>query len=123
MSGCPEKEESSHSAFLERAFDQTKAGPFVGKDVDRTSATSRHYLLPLGDRLGLFRTRRERPATSEALASRTGVDEPMRREWLGGMATEARQLRSRNSTFHATARTRARYGAGRDHSSWRRCTR
>jgi len=72
----------------ELALDQTKVDQFVGKVLTDTSATFTTLLAVIGDRLGLFKDLAANgPATSEALASRTGVNERYAREWLGGMAT------------------------------------
>jgi SAM-dependent methyltransferase len=72
----------------EPALDQTKVDQFVGKLLNDTSATLTTLLAALGDRLGLFKDLAANgPATSDALASRTGINERYAREWLGGMAT------------------------------------
>jgi SAM-dependent methyltransferase len=70
------------------ALDQAKMEAFVHKVLGDTSATLTTILAVLGDRLGLFKDLAAHgPATSDALASRLGLNERYTREWLGGMAS------------------------------------
>lgn len=72
----------------EATLDNAKVEQFVGKVLSDTSATMTTLLATVGDRLGLFKDLATNgPATSEAFASRTGINERYAREWLGGMAT------------------------------------
>src|SRR5438874_3540735 len=69
-------------------LDQAKMEAFVHKVLGDTSATLTTILAVLGDRLGLFKDLAAHgPATSDELASRTGMHERYAREWLGGMAS------------------------------------
>jgi 2-polyprenyl-3-methyl-5-hydroxy-6-metoxy-1,4-benzoquinol methylase len=72
----------------EPTLDQAKVDEFVGRVLTDTSAALTTLMAAIGDRLGLFKDLASNgPATSEAFASRTGVNERYAREWLGGMAT------------------------------------
>jgi SAM-dependent methyltransferase len=67
-------DEAAVAAFAERIFGLYRDGLLV-------------LMLDLGHRTGLFEAAASGPATSEALASRAGLDERYVREWLGAMAT------------------------------------
>jgi hypothetical protein len=70
------------------ALDQAKMEAFVHKVLGDTSAALTTTLAVIGDRLGLFKDLAAHgPATSDELASRTGINERYAREWLGGMAS------------------------------------
>lgn len=68
-------------------IDQAKRKAFVRRTLGDTSGTMATVLAVLGDRLGLFKDlAASGPATSDQLASRTGIAKRYAREWLGGMA-------------------------------------
>jgi 2-polyprenyl-3-methyl-5-hydroxy-6-metoxy-1,4-benzoquinol methylase len=61
---------------------------FVEKVLGDTSATLTTFFGAIGDKLGLFKDLANKgPATSQQLATRTGLNERYLREWLGGMTT------------------------------------
>lgn len=67
-------------------MDENKAAEFTGRVLGDTAAAATVVLAALGDRLGLFKDLAANgPASSGALAARTGVDERYAREWLAGM--------------------------------------
>jgi 2-polyprenyl-3-methyl-5-hydroxy-6-metoxy-1,4-benzoquinol methylase len=67
-------------------MDENKAAEFTGRVLGDTAAGATVILAALGDRLGLFKDlAADGPATSGALAVRTGLDERYVREWLAGM--------------------------------------
>jgi SAM-dependent methyltransferase len=69
------------------AFDEAKAGEFLGKALDDLAGTTTVLLCGIGDRLGLFKELDANgPATSEELSQRAGINERYSREWLGGMS-------------------------------------
>lgn len=69
-------------------MDQAKVEQFVGRAMGDLSAVMNVFMASIGDRLGLFRAlAADGPATSEALAQRTGLQERYVREWLGQMAS------------------------------------
>ncbi len=69
-------------------MDQAKTEQFVGRAMGDLSAVMNVLMASIGDRLGLFRELAANgPATSEALARRTGLQERYLREWLGQMAS------------------------------------
>ncbi|HYZ92913.1 MAG TPA: methyltransferase domain-containing protein [Actinomycetota bacterium] len=69
------------------AFDEAKAGEFLGKALDDLAGANTVLLCGVGDRLGLFKELDANgPATSEELSRRAGIDERYAREWLGGMS-------------------------------------
>ncbi|MFN4140726.1 class I SAM-dependent methyltransferase [Aestuariivirga sp.] len=68
-------------------FNQEKLDSFLGKMVGDLGAIATGAGVLLGDRLGLFKAMRENGrCTAEALASRTGTQERLVREWLSGQA-------------------------------------
>ncbi|MBQ0721521.1 MAG: methyltransferase domain-containing protein [Gammaproteobacteria bacterium] len=75
---------------MTQATDQQAPTPeamaFVGKVIDNASGMMAIRLCAIGDRLGLFKDLAENgPATSVALAARTGLNERYLREWIYGM--------------------------------------
>lgn len=65
---------------------EEQAALFTGRVLGDTAAAATVVMAALGDRLGLFKTlASDGPATSMALAARTGLDERYVREWLHGM--------------------------------------
>jgi SAM-dependent methyltransferase len=71
----------------EIVFDEAKVEEFLGKVLGDTSGLTVTVLASLGDRLGLWKDLAANgPATSQELATRTGIHERYAREWLGGMA-------------------------------------
>lgn len=67
-------------------MDENKAAEFTGRVLGDTAAAATVVLAAFGDRLGLFKDLAAHgPATSGALAARTGLDERYVREWLAGM--------------------------------------
>src|SRR5215475_9279182 len=70
------------------AFDPARQEKFVGKVVDQITGTMTTLLTAIDDHLGLIKNLVEYgPETSADFASRTKLNEPYLREWLGGMAT------------------------------------
>lgn len=69
-----------------KQIDETKAEAFVGKALGDVSGTFTYMLAMIGDRLGLFKTLADGPATSEELAQRADISERYAREWLEGLA-------------------------------------
>lgn len=69
------------------AFDEAKAGEFLGKALNDLAGMTAVLLCGIGDRLGLFKDLDANGAgTSEELSQRAGIDERYAREWLGGMS-------------------------------------
>lgn len=66
-------------------INEEDAAEFTGRVLGDTSATATLALSLIGDRLGLFRSLADGPATSPELAERTGTQERYVREWLAGM--------------------------------------
>jgi SAM-dependent methyltransferase len=67
--------------------DEQKAQEFVGRVLSDTSAAMITTLCAIGDRLGLFTDLASAgPATSEAFAARTGINERYAREWLSALS-------------------------------------
>jgi hypothetical protein len=73
---------------FQQNLDQEKARAFLGQVFGDLTGLTNTVLASIGDRLGLFKDLAANgPATSQALAARTGVDERYAREWLRGMAS------------------------------------
>jgi SAM-dependent methyltransferase len=67
--------------------DQAAVESFMDRVMGDYAGANAFFMGSIGDRLGLFKDLAERgPATSAALAERTGMHERYLREWLGGMA-------------------------------------
>lgn len=66
-------------------IDAGKLEKFLATAVADIKGTMVLTMANLGDRLGLFKALAEGPATSAALAVRTGLQERYVREWLAGM--------------------------------------
>jgi 2-polyprenyl-3-methyl-5-hydroxy-6-metoxy-1,4-benzoquinol methylase len=67
-------------------FDEARAEAFVGTVLTNFGAAFASLLTAIGDKLGLFKDLASNgPATSEDLATRTGIDERYAREWLAQM--------------------------------------
>ena len=65
---------------------EDEATAFTGRVLGDTAAAATVVMAAFGDRLGLFKSlAKAGPATSAALAKRTGLDERYVREWLNGM--------------------------------------
>lgn len=70
-----------------RAIDDVKLHAFMGKMVGDMGAAMSGALVIVGAKLGLYKALAEiGPATSEALAARTGLAERYVREWLAAQA-------------------------------------
>jgi SAM-dependent methyltransferase len=70
-----------------QAPDQAAADEFIGRVLGDTSAAMVTTLSALGDRLGIYRDLAAHgPATSAALAERTGLNERYLREWCSAVA-------------------------------------
>lgn len=70
---------------MDTIINEDLAAEFTGRVLGDTSATATLALSLIGDRLGLFGSLAEAPATSPELAERTGTQERYVREWLAGM--------------------------------------
>jgi 2-polyprenyl-3-methyl-5-hydroxy-6-metoxy-1,4-benzoquinol methylase len=67
------------------AIHEAHVEEFVGRAVGDVAGAMVTTFCALGDRLGLFKTLADRPATSEKLASATGLHERYVREWANGL--------------------------------------
>src|SRR5262249_5127087 len=67
------------------AVDPNAVETFVEKAMSDLAGATATILAVLGDRLELFRSLAEQPATSVELAERAGIDERYAREWLAAM--------------------------------------
>lgn len=72
--------------MISSALDPEKLDLFLGRFVTDLGAAMHATTVIVGDRLGLYRALAGDPATSHALAERTGLDERMVREWLRAQA-------------------------------------
>jgi SAM-dependent methyltransferase len=63
-----------------------KLNVLVGRMLGDMGAAMTGALVLLGDRLGIYASLAQGPATSQALADRTGLDERYLREWLSAQA-------------------------------------
>jgi len=68
------------------AIDPEKFQELANKMVGEMGVAFGAALVLIGDRLGLYKSLAENPATSEELASRTGTFERYVREWLAAQA-------------------------------------
>jgi DNA-binding IclR family transcriptional regulator len=67
-------------------MNQEKTEAFVEKTLNNFSGALVTIFAAAGDKLGLFQDLAEKgPASSQALAERTGINERYAREWLHGM--------------------------------------
>ena len=67
-------------------FDQSKAKKFLQQVMNDAAAAFHSAMTYIGDRLGIFKAMAAAgPATVQALAQRTGLQERYLREWLGSM--------------------------------------
>jgi len=66
-------------------IDEAKLGTFMDHVLGDTAGLMSTTLATLGDRLGLFRTLAQGPATSGELAAAAEINERYAREWLRGM--------------------------------------
>jgi SAM-dependent methyltransferase len=60
---------------------------FIGRGISDIAGAMTTIFCIVGDRLGLFRSLDEGPATAAELATRAGVDERYALEWLRGLAS------------------------------------
>ncbi|QJY48695.1 class I SAM-dependent methyltransferase [Pseudonocardia broussonetiae] len=67
-------------------MDHDKVMAFLGQFVTDMGATGSAGAVAVGNRLGLYRSLAEGPATPEAFAARTGCDRRYLTEWLRGQA-------------------------------------
>lgn len=67
-------------------INQDKLNSFLGQAVGDMGAALSATLMLVGDRLGLYKSLAQAPATSAELAERTGTHERYVREWLGNQA-------------------------------------
>ncbi|MCV2488681.1 methyltransferase domain-containing protein [Geodermatophilus sp. YIM 151500] len=67
-------------------MDQSKLTEFLGRFVADAGATGATGGVVIGDRLGLYRSLAEGPATPEQFAARTGCAERYLTEWMRGQA-------------------------------------
>ena len=69
-------------------FDRAKADAFAGRVLTALNNGALCLMVSIGHRTGLFDTMSQsRPARSEEIAARTGLNERYVREWLGAMVT------------------------------------
>ena len=69
-------------------FDQDKAEAFAGSLLSTLNSGALCLMTSIGHRTGLFDTMNDQPPmTSDAIASRAGLNERYVREWLGAMVT------------------------------------
>lgn len=69
-----------------QTIDEAKLGAFMERVLGDAAGLMASTLATLGDRLDLFKTLADRPATSGELAAAADVNERYAREWLRGMA-------------------------------------
>lgn len=69
----------------QRPVDDARVEEFVGRAVGDVAGAMVTAFCAVGDRLGLFKTLAGRPATSEELATATGLHERYVREWANGL--------------------------------------
>lgn len=67
-------------------IDETRLNAFMGKAVGDLGSAISATLILVGDRLGLYKSLANAPATAAELAQRTGTHERYIREWLGNQA-------------------------------------
>ncbi|MDQ3147651.1 MAG: methyltransferase domain-containing protein [Actinomycetota bacterium] len=67
-------------------LDQGRLEEFIGRFAGDLGAAVHAATVSLGDKLGLYRSLAEGPATSPELATRSGCDERLVREWLRAQA-------------------------------------
>ena len=68
------------------AIDESKLNEFMGKFVHDLGAVMHAATVVVGDKLGLYKTLAEKPASAEELARRTETDPRYLREWLSCQA-------------------------------------
>jgi 2-polyprenyl-3-methyl-5-hydroxy-6-metoxy-1,4-benzoquinol methylase len=68
------------------AIDTDRLNALVGLAINDLGAAVNGALVLLGDRLGIFKSLAEGPATSQQLADRSGLNERYLREWLSAQA-------------------------------------
>ena len=68
-----------------QTIDEAKLGAFMERALGDAAGLMACTLAALGDRLGLFETLAQGPATSDELAVTAAVNERYAREWLRGM--------------------------------------
>lgn len=68
------------------AIDADRLNELVGLAINDMGAAVNGALVLLGDRLGIFKSLAEGPATSHELANRSGLSERCLREWLSAQA-------------------------------------
>ncbi len=69
----------------EQTIDETKAEEFMGQVIGDYSGALTVNLCYIGDRLGLFKTLADGPASPAELAERAGINERYAAEWLRGL--------------------------------------
>ncbi len=74
---------------IQASPDAAQVEAFVGKVLTDSSAWLVTTLAMIGDRLGLWQSLAEGPATSIELAARAGIDERYCREWLCAMTAHS----------------------------------
>jgi 2-polyprenyl-3-methyl-5-hydroxy-6-metoxy-1,4-benzoquinol methylase len=94
-------------------FDSEKAEAFGGRLLDVLNSGALCLMTSIGHRTGLFDAMRDQPPmTSQALASKAGLNERYVREWLGAMVTagvvevDPEELTFRLPAEHAAFSTR-----------------
>jgi SAM-dependent methyltransferase len=76
-----------------RSVDAARVEEFVGRAVGDVAGAMVTALCAVGDRLGLFKTLAGRPATSQELATATGLHERYVREWANGLVAAGYLIR------------------------------
>ncbi len=105
-----------------QTIDEAKLGAFMERVLGDAAGLMASILATLGDRLDLFKTLADRPATSAELAAAADVNERYAREWLRGMHAAGYVELARDSfaaqlggNRPATAGRRASRGRVRNH--------
>ncbi len=74
------------SAAQTPALDMNKLNAFIGQFVTDLGAAVHSGMVVIGEKLGLYKTLAEGPATSAELAAKSHTDERYLREWLASQA-------------------------------------
>jgi hypothetical protein len=71
----------------QQGSDLAEIQAFIGKVMGDSASTAAMVMAGIGDRLGLFKTLAQAPATSTELAERAQINERYAREWLSEMTS------------------------------------
>jgi len=83
------------------AVDDARVEEFVGRAVGDVAGAMVTAFCAIGDRLGLFKSLAGRPATSEELATTTGLHERYVREWANGLVAAGYLIRDPETERYA----------------------